>query len=267
VASYQHAEGICLRRIAFSNTSQVADFLTSQAGRLSVMAKGVTRAPRRGVRTGFDLLGRYELLYTRRRGSLQNLTSQWLLEGFVGLRRELPRMLAAYYAAELMLSFTVEDEACPGLYALLVDCLRSFADGRDVALNVLRLELGALREHGSCPSFDSCAACEGTLPARGAVTFSLSDGGPLCRRCERELPGRPGLRTTTARADLLRLLAAFSSGAERPAPAEGQVTAMSALLRFHIRDLLGRELRMWRYLHKGGLSRSLQRARRGAGVA
>jgi hypothetical protein len=54
-------------------------------------------------------------------------------------------------------------------------------------------------------------------------------------------------------------------GAEIMEPAD-RIVGMSRLLRFHIRDLLGKELRMWKYLQARHLSRSVQRARRRAGA-
>jgi hypothetical protein len=41
-----------------------------------------------------------------------------------------------------------------------------------------------------------------------------------------------------------------------------EIVAISRLLRFHIRYLLGKELTMWKYLHGRHLSRSLRRLRK-----
>jgi DNA repair protein RecO (recombination protein O) len=267
VATYLHTEGICLRRIEYSNTSQVASFLTPDVGRLSVMAKGVTRAPKKGIRTGFDLLGRYELIYTpRRAGSLQNLTYRNLRDEFRGLRDGVKRILCGYYAAELALNLTIEGDPCPALYALMLRSLDGFARGRKLGVGVLLLELGALREHGSCPRFDACADCGRPAPRQGTVAFSPAAGGPLCDRCEQA--GRAAdPRATTTRAGILRTLAALSSCPDveaAPRLTPGQVMAAGALLRFYMRDLLGRELRMWKYVQRRQLSRSLQRLRRRA---
>jgi DNA repair protein RecO len=271
VARYHHTEGICLRRLHYSNTSQVASFITADAGRLSFLAKGVTRAPKKGIRTGFDLLGRYDLVYTMRRpGTLHNLTDRWLKDGFRGVRRSLPRILCGYYAAELASSFTVEEEPCPALYDLLLRTLHDVASGEALGLSLLVLELGALREHGSCPQFHLCTECGRPLPQRGPVCFCPASGGPLCRRCERQLPDWQRAGTTTAGADQLRMLAALSVA--RPDELDGfaatpdKIAATSAVLRLHIRHVLGKELRMWKYLQKRHLSRSLRAARRTAGL-
>ncbi len=261
MASYLHTEGICLRRIPYSNTSQVASFLTRDEGRLSFMAKGVTRAPKRGVRTGFDLLGRYELVYTPRpAGMLQNLTDRTLREDFRGIRRSLRRILCGYYAAELTLNFTMEADPCPELYELMLEVLRRLATGQRLGATVLQMELGVLAEHGTRPDFGACAVCGGPLPERGAVTFSPADGGPLCGGCEGPDPGQ----TIPVRADFLCILQRVAAGQTVPQMPPRQIVSLSVVVRFHIRYVLGKELRMWKYLQRRQLSRSLKRARRRA---
>jgi len=271
VADYHHTEGICLRRISYSNTSQVASFLTPDAGRLSVIAKGVTRAPKRGIRTGFDLLGRYELVYIARRpGSLQLLTYRWLKEPFRGMCEAPERILCGCCAAELATNFIAEGEPCPEYYNLTLDALRSFAAGRALGYNVLRLEVGALVQHGVCPIFDACVECGKALPAHGAVAFNAADGGPLCRECEEMLDDRASGRVITVRRDVLKAAARVRADLAAPPPADmtpQRIVATSRMLRFYMRDQLNKELRMWKYLDGRALSRSLQRLRRRAGVA
>lgn len=271
MAHYHTTEGICLRRLDYSNTSQIAGFLTRDAGRLTFLAKGVTRAPKKGIRTGFDLLGRYEIVYTTRRaGTLHNLTFRWLREDFRGMRGALERVLCGYYASELVLSFTPEEEPCPALYDLLARTLRSFAGGQGLGIGVLLLEIGVLAEHGSLPTFNVCAACGRPIARRGAVAFTPAIGGPLCAACEAEEADALGARVTPARANLLHTLAELST---RPMNRDltrtltpANTVAMSALLRFHMRDLLGRELRMWRYMARREMSRSLRRIRGRGGL-
>ena len=62
---------------------------------------------------------------------------------------------------------------------------------------------------------------------------------------------------------LLAGLACAEKGSLRLArPAPREVVAASRLLRLHMRYLLDRELRMWKYLQGRHLSRTLQRVRR-----
>ncbi len=264
MAKYQHTEGICLRRIDYSNTSQVAAFLTPDRGRLSFIAKGVTRAPKKGVRTSFDLLARYEILYTERRHtSLQNLTYRWLREDFRGLRMQPERILCGYYVAELALNFTAEHNPCPEFYEAVLSALRRFAAGDMLGVNVLLLELAALAEHGSTPALSRCAECGRRLSKRGAIAFNPAAGGALCRRCESSAAPHLPARTTHVRRDVLAGLAsiAHSPDTAPTALAPRSIVSMSIILRFHMRYLLSKELRMWDYLGRRKLSRSLEQLR------
>lgn len=265
-AKYHRTEGICLRRIDYSNTSQVATFLTADSGRLSFLAKGVKRAPKRGVRTGFDLLASYELIYTERRaGSLLNLTKRSMIESFRGLREALERTLCAYYAAELVLNLTAEGLPCPRLHELLLESLRRFARGENLGLTVLTLEIGALQELGSCPTFEACAECDNKLGRTGRLLFSPSHGGALCASCGHRLYQGATAQALPAQASVLDVLAGLA--ATPPARPEhlrinpNQIVAASRLLRHHIRYLIDKELRMWKYLQDRHLSKALQRIR------
>ncbi len=264
MANYLTTEGICLRRIPYSNTSQVAGFLTPDVGRLSVLAKGVTRAPKKGVRTGFDLLARYGIVYTQRPDrSLQTLTDRWLKDDFRGLRRSLPRLLCGYYAAELALNFTMEGDPCPRLYRVTLETLRGFASGERLGAGVLRLETEMLREHGALPSFDRCVRCGCELPDRALIVFSASEGGTLCPDCEEPETGN----TIPLRSDLLADLQALAAGGEASGVSARRIVALSTVVRFQMRYLLGKELRMWKYLQRRRLSKALRRLRRHAGPA
>ena len=267
MADYHRTEGICLRRIDYSDTSQVATFLTPDAGRLSFLAKGVTRAPKRGVRCGFDLLGRYELIYTQRRtGSLLNLTQRHLLESFRGVRESLERIVCGYYAAELILNFTPEAQPCPQLHELCLQSMRRFERGQSLGLSVLLLEAGTLEEYGSCPRFDVCVECDRKLRPTGRLLFSPRHGGPLCVSCGRRLYQAPSSQAFPTQASHLAFLAALTS---RPFPRPGRgrrieperIVAAGRILRSLMRYLLGKELRMWKYLQERHLSRTLGRIR------
>ena len=266
MAKYYRTEGICLRRIDYSNTSQVATFLTPDAGRLSFLAKGVTRAPKRGVRSGFDLLGRYELIYTQRRiGSLLNLTQRHLLESFRGIRRSLEQIVCAYYAAELILNFTPEGEPCPRLHEVCLESVRRFERGQSLGLSVLSLEVATLQEQGSCPTFDVCVECDKELKSSGYLLFSPRRGGPLCVPCGRRLhqgPSSQALRVHAKHLAFLRSLAAQPLCPAEDARADPQqIVAASRVLRSLMREMLGKELRMWKYLQERHLSRALRRIR------
>lgn len=267
MAKYERTEGICLRRLDYSNTSQVATFLTPDVGRLPFICKGIRRAPKRGISRGLELGARYKLVYFKRRtSSLYTLTDHRMLESYRGVRQAIERTLCTYYAVELMRNFTAENAPCPQLYRQLVHAQRRFCRGENLGLTVLFLEIGCLRDYGMLPTFDLCAECGQQLRSGGRLTFSASHGGPLCRPCARKINHRPG-DSMPVRGRRLQALASLCShppdrlGDISMRPKE--IVATSRLLRFHIRYLLGKELTMWKYLHGRHLSRSLRRLREG----
>jgi len=253
VATYHRTEGVCLRRVDYSNTSQVATFLTRHGGRMSFMAKGVKRAPKKGIRRGLDLLCRYEIVYTARRGrALFNLTERRLRESFRGIRGALDRILYGYYAAELALNFIAEDEPCPEFYESFLWTLRLWAREGKLELGALLLEVAALDEHGSLPSFAECVECRKPLAGERRVVFSPPEGGPLCAACQAN-PGLDarGIAVKTSHLAVLESLAHHTpSRPERLKVADVQMRAMSRILRLHIRYLLGKNLVMWKYLRR-----------------
>ncbi len=265
MARYQRTEGICLRRLDYSNTSQIATFLIPDAGRLPFICKGIRRAPKKGISRGLELGARYRLVYFKRRNSsLYTLTEHPMVESFRGARLALERVLCVYYAIELMRNFTAEQDPCPGLYDLLTHSLKRFATGNNLGLSVLFLELGVLQDYGALPSFLLCAECGQQLRSRGRLTFSAHYGGPLCRPCTQEVDQRrrSSLPVRGRRLSQLAELCdhPISCLEEVDIPPK-EIVAMSRLLRFHIRYLMGKELKMWKYLHGRHLSHALKRIR------
>jgi len=256
---YHCTDGICLRRVDYSNTSQVATFLTSDRGRLSVLAKGVKRAPKKGIRRGFDLLCRYELVYVIRRHSLHLLTDRYLRENFAGIRQSLERIRSAYYVAELVLNVTIEEDPCPALYGLLARTLRRLERGSSIELSLLLLEIGALQHCGVWPRLDACARCGGELDSARGLPFSPGDGGALCGRCSRSPDvSESSARTEVDRAELAtlaELAAQPPARVERVRMPPARVARMSRILRFYIRHMLGKELKTWKYLPRRVISR------------
>ncbi len=249
-AKYQRTEGICLRRVDYSNTSQVATFLTPDRGAIPFMAKGVKRAPKKGIKTSFDLLCRYELVFNEPRyGSLYNLTKRELIEDFRDVRSDLRAIICAYYAAELMLNFTMEGEPCRDLYELLIRVLRMFGSGKKLGLGVLLLEIEVLRHHGSLPVFSVCAECQSPVQDQEQACFSPAHGGALCGSCrEKQRSGVRGIPAYTAHLALLDRLAEHRpSRPDRISVSLGQVRSMSRLTRHMIQYVLGKQLKMWDY--------------------
>ncbi|MEW6251724.1 MAG: DNA repair protein RecO [Planctomycetota bacterium] len=177
---------IVLRLSDFAETSQIATVFTAGHGQLRLIAKGARRGTKTRFAAGLDLLEHGELGFLPARGDAQlGVLTDWQQRAsFAGLRRDLPRLYASLYAAELVAGLTEEADPHPELFAALVHLLDSLTGEGAVGALVAWFQHVLLREIGYAPVLTDCVEC-GRRPARGApVFFSAAAGGLLCRDCE-----------------------------------------------------------------------------------
>ena len=182
----EKTSAIIIRLGDYSETSQVATFLTDDAGKLAAIAKGSKRA---NSSTGgaLDLLTVSEIVFsTSRSGGLATLREARTIEQFPPLRMSLARYYAALYFAELSDIFGEGSEGSSAHFNLLVRALRalSHADGHAVGNIVLHFESHLLDISGLAPNLAGCARCGAQAGTPGSVRVSLEDGGILCAACE-----------------------------------------------------------------------------------
>ncbi len=136
---------IVLRRLDYSETSQILALFTREHGQVRVIAKGIKRGTRSRFAVGIDLLELGHVVWSARADRAQNLAilTEWKqVNAFVGLRERLERLYAAQYAAEVTAELTVEHDAHPRLF----DDLQFFLEQLSV---------------GSCQSPAGPRACPG----------------------------------------------------------------------------------------------------------
>jgi DNA repair protein RecO (recombination protein O) len=183
-------QAIVLRRLDYSETSQVLVLFTRDHGKVRAIAKGIKRSTKRRFATGIDLLevGQVSLsTRTARPQALGPLTEWKPLRPLSGLREKLPRLYAAQYAAEVTAGLTEDWDPYPQVYDALLALLESLCDLDDPLPAVVAFVRGLLTEVGSVPQFDHCAGCgASSASSRPANTwyFSSHQGGLLCRDCE-----------------------------------------------------------------------------------
>ena len=179
---FQRSPAVCLRKIDFSESSQVLRFFTRDQGKVSCIAKGAKR--RKGsFDAPFDLLGLYDLVRIEKRpGTLDIVTEAKLLRAFTGLRADYARYVTACYAAEFSDEFTEEGLGVPRLYDLLVEALERLEEGRPVPDVLFSFEARALAALGYAPRARECGVCRRPVGSQEAY-FSVRDGGAVCVAC------------------------------------------------------------------------------------
>ncbi len=219
---------IVLRRLDFSETSQVLAVFTREHGQQRVIAKGVKRGTRTRAGIGIDLLEKGDIVFTARPGKedrLATLTEWRQRDGYRHLRDDLARMYAAEYAADVSVQLTEAHDPHPGLF----DALDSFllALHTHEAADALSTYLWQLlREIGLRPQMDECVSCGNSTLELSVLFFSSHQGGAICPACEPRVAEKRRLSKETA---------ILLDGSHENVPG-----SVFPLLDYHLRETMGR---------------------------
>jgi DNA repair protein RecO (recombination protein O) len=222
---------IALRRIDYSETSQILVLFTREHGKVRAIAKGVKRSTRKQFAPGVDLLDVGAVGLSVRPGSrdaLATLTEWKQTACFPGLRERLPRLHAALYTAEATVMLTEDYDPHPGLHDALLATLDALSTADDVFESLVAYQSVLLRSAGAMPRLDACVAC-GRSP--NLTHFSAWQGGMLCPTCATRARERRPVRPETLASLRDPTRSAISEGA-------------FALLNYHLSHLAGREPRL-----------------------
>src|SRR5439155_8019810 len=111
---------VCLRKVEYSETSQILTLFGREHGLMSVIAKGAHRTTKQGASKfggGIDLLDVGQAVFTLDlERQLGTLTEWTLVEGHLELRTSLRAMYLGQYAAELVSFLIEEHDPHPELY-------------------------------------------------------------------------------------------------------------------------------------------------------
>lgn len=238
--------GIVLRVVEFSETSVIATLFTQHFGKIGALAKGARR-PKGPFEAALDLLAVCRIVFIHKTSDALDLLTEAKLERrFRSAARDLSRLYAGFYVAELLHDLTDTGDPHPELFHAADQTLCDLDQDEPVPATVLRFELTLLRELGLLPSFDACAGCGTSVSASGRVAFGQLAGGVLCPRC------RIGqMQVVSVSAGVIRVLQRFAESGdawkrlEIDRPLRGE---LRGLLNHYFANLLGRRPRMFKYL-------------------
>jgi DNA repair protein RecO (recombination protein O) len=246
VAVYK-ANALVLRRIPLGETDKIVTLFTREYGKLSAVAKGARKTTSRLAGAAEPLMLLRALLAEGM--NLDILTQCEIKESFPLLRGDFGLILRATYACELLDKLTVERDAAPEAFDLLLSTLYVLqrAIDPDAALHAFELQLLAIV--GYEPRLDACARCGQELDEPGAASaFSPARGGLLCAACADATDDALPLAPDTARM-MARLLAeddARALAGIEMCPVVREETAR--LLRAHLRYRLERDVKSTQFL-------------------
>lgn len=228
-------QAVVLRRLDYSETSQVLALMTRNHGKVRAIAKGIKRSTKARFAVGVDLLEVGDLVLSVRpagqsaEGGLATLTEWRQARSFWGLRQRLSRLYAAQYATEVTAGLTADWDPHLGLYDALLGLLESLCRLEETLPEVVGFLARLLEEVGSAPRWDRCVSCQRPARAGPGLYFSSFEGGLLCRDCE----GTYQEKRQVAAGVLPLLRGAAESGPDLWA-------AAFDLLNYHVSHLMGR---------------------------
>jgi DNA repair protein RecO (recombination protein O) len=243
----EKTRAIVLRVVEFSETSCVVTLFTEHFGKVGALAKGARR-PKGPFEGALDLLAVVRIVFLRKSSDALDLLTEARLERrFRSAERDLSRLYAGYYLAELLHELTDAGDPHPELFAAADETLSLLDRGGPVAETVLWFELAALRLSGHMPSLAECVGCGEPVAAEGRVPFGLVAGGVLCPNC------RPGQRQVVAVSGpvlaALRQFATTPLGRQENLRLEPSIRGeLRGLWNNYLAHLVGHKPRMHEYL-------------------
>ena len=240
----QRDEALLLSAVDHGESDRVVTFLTRHHGRLSAFAAGARRSKRRFGGT-LEPFMHLNILWVQGRGELVRLEATDLLEGFYGMRADLPRIARALYCVELLRELTVDAQPHPELLDAALTWLRAQEAGKAGPTSLIALELYFLGEAGLTPRFDACVLCD--APLDGPAAFASRHGGVVCAGCRLRAPDAVAL-TAALREALLRI----QQGERLPLDAAMRAQAR-AVLNGYLEHHLGRRLKSADFMAQIGM--------------
>jgi DNA repair protein RecO (recombination protein O) len=167
-------------------TSVMVELLTRDHGRVGVVARGLTTAKRHPLRAALQPLQAIRVDYEQR-GELARLVQAEAVDAAPQLQGE--RLMAAFYANELLLKLTPRNDAAPALFELYARVRGELAGEGGLAWLLRRFERDLLEALGVGLPWDRVADGESVL-ARGRYRIDPELGPlPETRRLEQSVSG------------------------------------------------------------------------------
>lgn len=192
---YIKTMGLVLRETLYKESSKMLTVLTSEQGKIGLLARG---ARRRGSRTGASaqLLSYSEITYLEGKTG-RVLTEARCIEMFEGLRSDLSLLSLASYFAEVLETISEGDGSGPEILQLGLNSLYALSSSI-CAPEIVKaaFEVRAMCISGYAPALEACAVCgredaaEPRLNLGGVIRCKsclLDGGGPDLELCSGSL--------------------------------------------------------------------------------
>jgi DNA repair protein RecO (recombination protein O) len=175
--------GIVLRTYKLGEADRIVVLMTENRGKVRGVAKGV-RKTKSKFGSRLEPCSHVEVQLYEGRGELDTVTQAESIDHFRPIRDDFDRVTRATAMLEAVDQVSLEREANPQLYRMLLGALRSLA-AQDNPLVVSAFFLKVLALEGLRPQLDECVQCGQAPPEVALVAVDPHAGGALCPTCRR----------------------------------------------------------------------------------
>ncbi|GAA0602220.1 DNA repair protein RecO [Virgibacillus siamensis] len=199
-------EGIVLKTQDYSETHKIVTIFTNKLGKISAIARGAKKPKSRmAAVTQPFILGEFFVYVS---SGLSTIQQGEIIQSHRVIREDIVKTAYTAYIAEL--TDKLVDPKSPDIYLYKQLCQTlDWISGHETAeVPIMMYEFKLFAKGGFAPIVDRCANC-GRMEA--PFSFSVIEGGLLCRRCRHIDHGAASIPDSVAK--LLRLFA--SVGLER----------------------------------------------------
>lgn len=244
--SSEKTTAIVIRLVEFSESSCVVTLFTRDFGKISGLAKGARR-PKSAFESALDLLAVCRIVFLHKSSDTLDLLTEAKLERrFRSATRDLSRLYAGYYVAELLHDLTDHGDPHPELFDAADAALQALDGTGEVAAIMARFELCLLRYVGHLPELENCVDCGAAIASTGRVSFGQQSGGVLCQRCR--AGKRQIVSVSVETIALLRKLASDQSPWAETTLEPQRRGELRGVLNHYMTNLIGRRPQMYKFL-------------------
>jgi len=227
------SQAIIMHTKEFGETDLLVTFFTPDKGRLKGIAKGAQKSRKRFVNC-LDVFCLAELDYSlKREGGLYFLNSGKLINAYPGIRSDFTILGKASYMVELTEILFPWGVADRNMFELLKGALDALADVDNVDIIPFIFEIKAMTLGGYGINLEKCSICGRPYRGEGRAVFKRDKGGIACLKCHQESAISPGVDPQTV--EMIKLM---------------QTHPLSSLLKLHLTEEIGKELKPVLKLHR-----------------
>jgi DNA repair protein RecO (recombination protein O) len=174
-------QAIILKKSVFFEGNEIVVMYTRDNGKLRAVARSVKSAKSK-LAFGLQTLFHSDVELTMGK-KMPTITGVRTIDTFMNFRERLEVSYLAFFASELILKSTVDEEPNPALFDFFLSYLKHLdqEEGEHFCLSAFVFQVLTLNGYGI--TADKCAVCEKGLGEESLLSFSNRKSGFLCQEC------------------------------------------------------------------------------------